>query len=158
VCSCHLGFSSSSLRSSFLVIKVFSRCIHGLAECLGQVKVCGLVTLEVWRLLDGLGALRVLGEPLEIVGESLVYTVRDPLFRRWRTGTLRACLEKWLWPARPSTQAVASQRSVITGRPLLFGCLAQQSLAAPRWCLGSNWQPDWQPNYHQPFARGGVWR
>jgi hypothetical protein len=70
VCSCHLGFFSSSLRSFFLVIKGFSRCIHGLAECSGQVKVCGLVTLGVWRLLDGLGALGVLGELLEIVGAS----------------------------------------------------------------------------------------
>jgi hypothetical protein len=34
------------------------------------VKVCGLVTLGVWRLLDGLGALGVLGELLEIVGAS----------------------------------------------------------------------------------------
>jgi hypothetical protein len=42
--------------------------------------------------------------------------------------------------------------------PLLFGCLAQPSLAAPRWCLGSNWQHGWQPNYHQLFARGDVWR
>jgi hypothetical protein len=32
--------------------------------------VCGLVTLGVGRLLDGLGALRVLGELLEIVGAS----------------------------------------------------------------------------------------
>jgi hypothetical protein len=34
------------------------------------VKVCGLVTLGVLRLLDGLGALGVLGELLEIVGGS----------------------------------------------------------------------------------------
>jgi hypothetical protein len=65
----HLGFSSSWLRSSFLVIKV-SRCIHGLVKCLGQVKVCGLVTLGDWQLLDGLGTLGVLGELLEIVGAS----------------------------------------------------------------------------------------
>jgi hypothetical protein len=32
--------------------------------------VCGLVTLGVWWLLDGLGALGVLGELLEIVGAS----------------------------------------------------------------------------------------
>jgi hypothetical protein len=47
-----------------------SRCIHGLAECSGQVEVCGLVTLGVWRLLDSLGALGVLDELLEIVGAS----------------------------------------------------------------------------------------
>jgi hypothetical protein len=47
--------------------------------------VCGLVTLGVWRLLDGLGVWRVLGDLLEIVG---AYTVRDPPFRRWRMGTL----------------------------------------------------------------------
>jgi hypothetical protein len=47
-----------------------SRCIHGLAECSGQVEVCGLVTLGVWWLLDGLGALGVIGELLEIVGAS----------------------------------------------------------------------------------------
>jgi hypothetical protein len=34
------------------------------------VKVCGLITLGVWWLLDGLGALGVLGELLEIVGTS----------------------------------------------------------------------------------------
>jgi hypothetical protein len=34
------------------------------------VKVCGLVTLGVWQFLDGLGALGVLGEFLEIVGVS----------------------------------------------------------------------------------------
>jgi hypothetical protein len=44
--------------------------MRGLAECLGQVKVCGLVTLGVWRLLDGLGDLGVLGELLEIMGAS----------------------------------------------------------------------------------------
>jgi hypothetical protein len=55
VCSCNLGFSSSCLRAIFLSDQEFSRCIHGFAECLGQVKVCGLVTLGVWRLLDGLG-------------------------------------------------------------------------------------------------------
>jgi hypothetical protein len=32
--------------------------------------VCGLVTLGVLRLLDGLGVWRVLGELLEIVGAS----------------------------------------------------------------------------------------
>jgi hypothetical protein len=48
----------------------FSRCIHGLAECSGQVEVCGLVTLGVWQLLNDLGALGVLGELLEIVGAS----------------------------------------------------------------------------------------
>jgi hypothetical protein len=31
----------------FLSDHEFSRCIHGLAECSGQVKVCGLVTLGV---------------------------------------------------------------------------------------------------------------
>jgi hypothetical protein len=31
----------------FLSDQGFSRCIHGLAECSGQVKVCGLVTLGV---------------------------------------------------------------------------------------------------------------
>jgi hypothetical protein len=54
----------------FLSDQEFSRCIHGLVECSGQVKVCGLVTLGVGRLLDGLGIWRVLGELLEIVGAS----------------------------------------------------------------------------------------
>jgi hypothetical protein len=58
VCYCHLGFSSSSLGGLFLSDHEFSRCIHGLAECSGQVKVCGVVTLGV------------LGELLEIVGAS----------------------------------------------------------------------------------------
>jgi hypothetical protein len=31
----------------FLSDQEFSRCIHGLVECLGQVKVCRLVTLGV---------------------------------------------------------------------------------------------------------------
>jgi hypothetical protein len=70
VCSCHLRFSSSCLRAIFLSDQGVSRCIHGLAECSGQVKVWGLVTLGVWRLLDGLGVWRVLGELLEIVGAS----------------------------------------------------------------------------------------
>jgi hypothetical protein len=56
------------IEELFLSDQGFSRCIHGLAECSGQVKVCGLITLGVWRLLDGLGALGVLGELLEIVG------------------------------------------------------------------------------------------
>jgi hypothetical protein len=59
------------IEEIFLSDQGFSRCIHGLAECSGQVKVCALVTLGVWRLLDGLGALGVLGELLEIVGENL---------------------------------------------------------------------------------------
>jgi hypothetical protein len=58
------------IEELFLSDQGFSRCIHGLAECSGQVKVCELVTLGVWRLLDGLGALGVLGELLEIVGAS----------------------------------------------------------------------------------------
>jgi hypothetical protein len=58
------------IEELFLSDEGFSRCIHGLAECSGQVKVCGFVTLGVWRLLDGLGALGVLGELLEIVGAS----------------------------------------------------------------------------------------
>jgi hypothetical protein len=52
----------------------------GLAECLGQVKVSGLVTLGVYRLLDGLGDLGVLGELLEIVGAS-----RQALCTRFET-------------------------------------------------------------------------
>jgi hypothetical protein len=55
----------------FLSDQKFSRCIHGLAECSGQVKVCGLVTLGVWRLLNGLSVWRVLGELLEIVWASI---------------------------------------------------------------------------------------
>jgi hypothetical protein len=70
----------------------------------------------------------------------------------------RACLERWLWPAWPSTQAVASQRPVIMGHPLLFGCLAQQSLGALSWCLDTTWEPGWQPNCHQPLKRDSVWR
>jgi hypothetical protein len=35
------------IEELFLSDQEFSRCIHGLAECLGQVKVCGLVTLGV---------------------------------------------------------------------------------------------------------------
>jgi hypothetical protein len=58
------------IEELFLSDQGFSRCIHGLAECSGQVKVCGLVTLGVSRLLDDLGALGVLGELLEIVGAS----------------------------------------------------------------------------------------
>jgi hypothetical protein len=64
----------------------------------------------------------------------------------------------WLWPARSSTQAVATQRPVIMGHPLLFGCLAQQSLGASSWCLNTTWESDWQPNCHQPLKRDGVWR
>jgi hypothetical protein len=65
----HLAFSPPCLRSSFLVIKGFK--VHTwLSWVKGQVKVCGLVTLGVWRLLDGLGALGVLAELLEIVGAS----------------------------------------------------------------------------------------
>jgi hypothetical protein len=56
------------IEELFLSDQGFSRCIHGLAQCSGQVKVCRFVTLVVWRLLDGLGALGVLGELLEIVG------------------------------------------------------------------------------------------
>jgi hypothetical protein len=58
------------IEELFLSDQGFSRCIHGLAECSRQVKVCGLITLGVWRLLDGLGALGVLGELLKIVGAS----------------------------------------------------------------------------------------
>jgi hypothetical protein len=58
------------IEELFLSDQGFSRYIHGLAECSSQVKVCGLDTLGVWRLLDGLGALEVLGELLEIVGAS----------------------------------------------------------------------------------------
>jgi hypothetical protein len=54
----------------FLIDQGVSRCIHGLAECSGQVKVCRLVTFRVWQLLDGPGALGVLGELLGIVGAS----------------------------------------------------------------------------------------
>jgi hypothetical protein len=78
------------IEELFLSDQWFSRCIHGLVECSGQVKVCGLVTLRVWRLLDGLGALGFLVSSWRVWErqESLVYTVRDPPFRRWRTGTL----------------------------------------------------------------------
>jgi hypothetical protein len=58
------------IEELFLSDQGFSRCINGLPECSGQVKLCGLVTIEVLRLLDGLGALGVLGELLEIVGAS----------------------------------------------------------------------------------------
>jgi hypothetical protein len=58
------------IEELFLSDQECSMCIHGLAECSGQVEVCGLVTLGVWGLLDGLGALGVLGELLEIVGAS----------------------------------------------------------------------------------------
>jgi hypothetical protein len=58
------------IEELFLSDQGFSMCIHGLPECSGQVKVCGLVTPGVWRLLDGPGALVVLGELLEIVGAS----------------------------------------------------------------------------------------
>jgi hypothetical protein len=58
------------IEELFLSDQGFSMCIHGLAECSGQVKLCGLVTLGVLQLLDGLGALGVLGELLEIVGAS----------------------------------------------------------------------------------------
>jgi hypothetical protein len=80
VCSCHLAFSSSCLTAFFLSDQEFSKCIHGLAECSGQVKVGGLVTLRVWWLLDGLGVWRVLGELLEIVGAS-----RQTLCTRFET-------------------------------------------------------------------------
>jgi hypothetical protein len=85
----HLGFSSSCLRSSFLVTRV-SRCIHDLVECSGQVNVCELVTLGVWRLLDGLGALGFLGELLEIVGASRKLGAHGsrPTVLRCRMGTL----------------------------------------------------------------------
>jgi hypothetical protein len=58
------------IEGLFLSDQKCSRCIHGLAECSGQVEVCELLTLGVWRLLDSLGALGVLGELLEIVGAS----------------------------------------------------------------------------------------
>jgi hypothetical protein len=35
------------IEELFLSDQGFSRCIHGLVECSGQVKVCGLVTLGV---------------------------------------------------------------------------------------------------------------
>jgi hypothetical protein len=78
------------IEELFLNDQGFSRCIHDLAECSGQVKVCGLVTLGVLRLLDGLGALGFLVSSWRLwePQESLVYTVRDPPFRRWRMGTL----------------------------------------------------------------------
>jgi hypothetical protein len=56
------------IEELFLSAQGFSWCIHGWAECSGQVKVYGLVTLGVWRLLDGVGALGVLDELFEIVG------------------------------------------------------------------------------------------
>jgi hypothetical protein len=70
--------------------------------------------------------------------------------------SLRACLETWLWPARPSIQAMTILRPVKTGHTLLFGLLAQPSLGAPSWCLGTTWEPGWQPNCHQPLKRDGV--
>jgi hypothetical protein len=51
------------IEELFLSDQGFSMCIHGLAECSCQVKVCGIVTL-------GVGALGVLGELLEIVRVS----------------------------------------------------------------------------------------
>jgi hypothetical protein len=74
----------------FLSDQGFQGAYHGLAECSGQVKVCGLVTLGDWRLLHGLGALGFLVSSWRLweLQESLVYTVHGPLFRRWRTGTL----------------------------------------------------------------------
>jgi hypothetical protein len=35
------------IEELFLSDQGFSRCIHGLAECSGQVKVCGIVTIGV---------------------------------------------------------------------------------------------------------------
>jgi hypothetical protein len=35
------------IEELFLSDQGYSRCMHGLAECSGQVKVCGLVTLGV---------------------------------------------------------------------------------------------------------------
>jgi hypothetical protein len=67
-------------------------------------------------------------------------------------------LKTWLWLARPSIQAVARLRPVKTGHTLLFGLLAQPSLVTPSWCLGTTWEPGWQPNCHQPLKRYGVWR
>jgi hypothetical protein len=67
-------------------------------------------------------------------------------------------LETWLWPARPSVQAMARLRPVKTGHTLLFGLLSQPSLGALSWCLDTTWEPGWQPNCHQPLKRDGVWR
>jgi hypothetical protein len=85
------------------------------------------------------------------VRRDVVWEERGP------SQSVRACLETWLWPARPSIQAVARLRSVETGHPLLFGLLAQPILVAPSWCLGTIWEPGWQPNCHQPLKRDGVW-
>ena len=58
---------------------------------------------------------------------------------------IRACLERWLRPARPSNQAKASQSLVAMDHPFLFGAGAQLSLGVLRYCLGSAWKPGWQP-------------
>jgi hypothetical protein len=58
------------IKELFLSDQGLSRCIHGLAKCSGQVKVCGFITLGIWWLLDSLGVLGVIGELSEIVGAS----------------------------------------------------------------------------------------
>ena len=60
---------------------------------------------------------------------------------------IRVCLERW-----PSNQAKASQSLVAMGHPFLFGAVARLSLGVLRCCLGSVWEPGWQPNYHKPLT------
>jgi hypothetical protein len=90
VCSCHLGFSSSSLRCSFLVSKIFKvhTWLSWVLRSSEGVRACYSWSLTAprrsrwlggsWWALGDCGSLKT----------SLVYMVRDPPFRRWRTGTL----------------------------------------------------------------------
>jgi hypothetical protein len=69
-CFAHLGFIFFLFGELFLSDQGFQGAYHGLAECSGQVKVCGFVNLGDWQLLDGLGVWRVLSELFEVVGAS----------------------------------------------------------------------------------------
>jgi hypothetical protein len=90
VCSCHLDFSSSSLRCSFLVTKSFKvhtwlswvlRSSEGVRACYSWSLTAPRRSMWLggsWWALGDCGSLKT----------SLVYTVRDPSFRRWGTCTL----------------------------------------------------------------------
>jgi hypothetical protein len=90
LCSCSLGFSSCCLRSSFLVIKDFKvhTWLSWVLRSSEDVWACYSCSLTAPRWSWCFGGSLVSSWRLWEPQESLVYTVRDPPFRRWRTGTL----------------------------------------------------------------------
>jgi hypothetical protein len=90
VCSSHLGFSSSSLRCSFLVSKSFKvhTWLSWVLRSSEGVRACYSWSLTARRRSRWLGgSWWALGD-CGSLKTSFVYTVRDPLFQRWRTSTL----------------------------------------------------------------------